>query len=327
MKRSLTSVGAAALAAVVALTLAACGSSSDDGTAAADPSDTAATRTVSSPFTGKEVTIPTHPQRVVALWRTGSEVADLGVVPVATLEGEMLETELGDTYAAVKDVPTVGTFEGVDVEKVIAAKPDLIIGMDNGGLSIDYSELEEVAPTVILKIAEPTDVWDNYPTIADLVGKSTDFEAKQKDLDTQLAAIKEQHGDTLGKIEVTSLNAMQGSIYVSTSKALDYRRITAAGFGYNADYTKNPERYAAELSAENLGDLSDQGAIFYNVDVQGKPSADVQALLDSASFKRLPAAQDGHVYPLTSGTVYTLSAAQKQVDDLKAAADDLAGDK
>lgn len=81
--------------------------------------------------------------------------------------------------------------------------------MDNGGLKIDYDELSEVAPTVILKIAEPTDVWDNYPTVADLVGKSTDFETRNAAIDKQLADVRAQYGDILGKLQVTAFNGSE----------------------------------------------------------------------------------------------------------------------
>ena len=305
---------------VAALGLAACGSDSsdsDDGSASE-----ATTRTVEDTVLGTVKDVPVKPKRVVALWRTGGELADLGVTPVGGLEEEFLPEELDpQAYERVKDVPTVGTTDGVDVEKVIALKPDLILGMDNGGLTIDYKELAEVAPTVILKIAEPTDVWNNYPKVADLVGLTSDFEKKDAEIKSQLADIKEEHGDKVGQLEATSFGAFDGTIYVDTSKSLGYTRIDAAGFGYNPTYTDNPERYTTELSSENLASLADQDIIFYDATIDGKPTPGTDKILQLASFKRLPAVQAGNVFPLTSGTIYTFPAAQGQVDDLREAAE------
>lgn len=303
---------------VIALTaslLAACGGETEPG------DDTAGeTRIVESTFTGEKVEIPAEPQRVVALWRTGSELVDLGVIPVAALEQEFDEEELGDElYAKVKDVPTVGSFEGVDVEKVIAAEPDLIIGMDHGGLSIDYDELAEVAPTVVLKIAEPTDVWANYPAVAEIVGKQADFDKRNADIEAQLADLKEEFGDVVADVSATSFGAYDGTIYVDTSKSLTWQRLDLAGVDYNAEYTDSPERYATELSAENIADLADSKILFYDAGIAGKPSADTQAILDLESYQRLPAVRAGHAYPLTAGTYYTFAAAQQQVDDLRKA--------
>lgn len=315
------------VAAVLAFALAACGSPAASPSPES-PSAAADTRTVESPFTGKQVEIPTNPQRVLALWRVGAELADLGVVPVAALEGELVESELGaEVYATVKDVPTVGSFEGVDIQKVIAAKPDLIIGMDHGGLQINYDELAQVAPTVVLKIAEPTDVWDNYPAVAGLVAKSTDFDARNAEIDKQLAAIKAQHGDVLGKLQVTAVSGSEDGLFVSTSKSLTYRRLNAAGFGYNPTYTSKPERYVTALALENLPDLASQDAVFYDTQLDGTVPDATRKVIDSASYKALPATKAGMSLPLSPGIVYTLAGAQAQVDDIKSAADTIAAAK
>ncbi|SHN47528.1 ABC transporter substrate-binding protein [Cryptosporangium aurantiacum] len=314
----------AAIGTAVALALTGCGDDSADGADSAGEPSAATTRTVEDTFTGTVTGVPTKPKRIVALWRTGSELADIGVVPVGALQDEFLAEELGaDVYAKVSKVPTVGSFEGVDVEKVIAVKPDLILGMDNGGLTIDYKELSQVAPTVILKIAEPTDVWANYEKIADLAGVSTDFSEQKKDLDAALKKVADAYGSKVGSLKVTALGSFDGAaISVDTSKSLTYQRIDAAGFGYNAKYTANPERYVAELALENIPDLADQDIIFYDTDLNGKPLNSVQKILDEPAFKRLPAAQKGHVYPLTSGNIYTFEAGLAQARDLEAAAKD-----
>ncbi len=317
----------ALLVAGVVLLLTACGTpASGEAAGAADGGEASVeTRTVTGTTRGDVADVPVDPQRVVALWRTGSELADLGVVPVGALDGELLESELGpELYAAVADVPTVGTFEGVDVEEVISLEPDLIVGMDHGGLSIDYDELSEVAPVVVLPIEEPTDVWDNYPQLADVLGLSTDFAQRQAALDADLADLAAEHGERLGALEVTSLGAYEGTIWVDTSKSLSFRRLDEAGFGYNPAYTADPERYAEELSPEDLADLSSQDALFYDTGLDGTPTPDTAAVMQQPSFTGLPAVQAGRAFPLTSGTIYTFAAAEQQVSDLRAAAEVLA---
>lgn len=316
----------AVAAPVVALLLGGCGASSAPDAPPGADAAAGETRTVESTFTGEQVEIPADPQRVVALWRTGSELADLGVVPVGALEDEFVESELGDLYEPVVDVPTVGTWEGIDLEALIAAEPDLIIGLDNGRITLDYEEISQVAPTVILDIAEPTDVWDRYPDVADLVGRSTDYETRDAALDEEMAAVEKEYGDELAGLEVTGLSHSDGSIWVETSKSLTYQRLEASGFGYNPDYTRDPERYVEELAAENIADLADQDAIFYAVSLDGTVDPGMRQILDSPSFQELPAARAGHVYPLTAGTIYTFDGAEQQVADLREIAADLAGE-
>lgn len=324
----------AATASVLALlALSACGESRADESGDAAPrvaegceevpedADATGTRTVTDTLLGDVEEVPARPQRVIALWRVGAELADLCVVPVGQLEAELLEEEVDpDTWDSYADVPVVGSWDGVDVEKVIAAEPDLILGMDNGGLTIDYEELSEVAPTVILDIAEPTDVWDNYPRVAEIMGKEVDFDEKNAAVDAQLAEIEAEHGDVLGDLEVTSLGYAE-ALWVDTSKSLTWRRLDAAGFGYNPEYTADPERYVTELATENLADLADQDIIFFEATPEGDPVPGMDDIVESESFQRLPAVQAGNVFPLATGTAYTFAAAQDQVDDLRDAAE------
>ncbi|WP_018656152.1 ABC transporter substrate-binding protein [Actinomadura flavalba] len=317
-KRPRVRAALALLTAAGLLAASACGGSSTEDTAASGGQ----TRTVTDTFTGDVTGVPVKPKRVLALWRTGSELADLGVVPVGALDGEFLPSELGpEVYAKVKNVPTVGTFEGVDIEKVIQADPDLIIGMDNGGLKIDYKELATVAPTVILKIAEPTDVWRNYPRVADLVGKSTDFSRRDAAVNRDLAAIKAAHGAELGAAKTVVVNAAEGgALWVDTSKSLNYERLTKAGFGYLEEYTRNPKRYVTELSGENIAKLGGADLVLYPAGLDGSVDPATKKIIDSPSFQRLPAVKAGNLHPLTSGIIYTFAAATKQVTDLKAIA-------
>ncbi|RII17112.1 putative siderophore-binding lipoprotein YfiY precursor [Streptomyces sp. YIM 130001] len=316
-----------ALAGFAVLALAAtAGCAGGDTDTAAKSSGDGATRTIKNTLNGDVKDVPTKPKRVLALWRTGSELADLGVRPVASLEGEFLETELGaDTFKKFKNIPTVGSFEGVDVEKALNAKPDLIVGMDNGGLEIDYDELSDIAPTVIFKIAEPTDVWDNYPKIADTVGQATRYKERNAGLDKKLAAVAKQHGAKTKSAKAVSINTTGNQLFIDTSKSLTWRRIDAAGFGYLDRYAKNPKRYVEETSREKLPDLAGADVIFYETDLNGTIEPGAKSLIESASFKRLPAAEAGHVYPVASGTIYTFPGGDAQAKDLAAAAKDYAG--
>ncbi|OEV09484.1 ABC transporter substrate-binding protein [Streptomyces nanshensis] len=311
----------AALTAGALLAVSGCGGGSSESGADSGARPSGGTRTVHHTMNGDVSGVPRHPQRVVALWRTGAELADMGVEPVAALEGEFLQEELDErTFAKVKDVPTVGSFEGVDVEKVIRAKPDLIVGMDNGGLSIDYKELSEIAPTVVFKIAEPPDVWKNYPRLADAVGRSTGFDKRDAALKKDLAAIERRHGSRIRNAKAVHVNVTGDATFVSTSKSLVWERLDAAGFGYLPSYTHKPARYAEELSDENIPELKDADLIFYSVDLHGKKTPGMDELLASASFKRLPAAEAGDVFPLGSGVNFTFRGGDQQVADLTRAA-------
>lgn len=224
-------------------------------------------------------------------------------------------------------MPVIGTYEDVNLERLAELQPDLIVGMDHGGLTLNYEEIATVAPTVILPISEPTDVWNNYPRLADVVGVATPFAERQAALKASLTDLSAAVAAGAPGAEVTALGSSEGTIWVSTSKSLTHQRITEAGFHCNDAYEHDPERYVEELSEENIADLADQDIIFYSVEIDGTPTSDTQRVLDMPSFRELPAARAGHVYPLTSGVIYTFTAAEQQVADLRAALTHYQGDQ
>lgn len=144
--RSLSAFGSAAVLAA-ALIAAAC---TAGGTAApATPSATATTAPTvaatlspspsptvvqpSFPLTvtddeGTKVTIPSKPARIVSLTPASTEEL------FALGEGSLLvgDTDSDDYPAAAKSLPHVATFQGVIMEKLVAAQPDLVIAGGDG---------------------------------------------------------------------------------------------------------------------------------------------------------------------------------------------------
>lgn len=319
----------AVLGIIGALALTGCSASDADAPGDGKPSADTDTTTGGADSEGfyflGDKPLPEDPQRIIALWRTGSSLAELGAPVVGQLDGEFAEAELTkEQWAEYGDVVSVGSYEAIDIEEIVSLEPDLIIGMDHGGLELDYEELSELYPTAILEIAEPTDVWANYSELADLVGMTEDFETQEAELDARIADIKAKYSTTLAGLPTTVIGMMAGEIWVDTSKALTYARLSGSGFEYNAAYTDNPERYVEELTFENIPSLADQSVIFYDADVDGSASDEVQELLDEPAFQQLPAVVSGDLYPLRGSTVYTFYAANLMLDDIEAAAAALA---
>ncbi|MBU9762521.1 ABC transporter substrate-binding protein [Mycobacterium sp. TNTM28] len=100
-----------------------------------------------------DTTIPGPPQRVVSAGFTEQDaLLALGVVPIATTEwfgGQPFavwpwaQPKLGDAKPTVLNLT-----DGIQVDKIAALKPDLIVAT-NAGLDADtYTKLSEIAPTV-----------------------------------------------------------------------------------------------------------------------------------------------------------------------------------
>ncbi|MFF2085770.1 ABC transporter substrate-binding protein [Nocardia sp. NPDC058176] len=303
----------------VAGLVAGCGSDSGD----TDSSEAASgTRVVTGTALG-DVEVPAEPKRVVAGWLVGTLLVDLDVTPVGMFDD--LKTNASPAALdKVKDVPSVGGVEtSVNLEKIVELKPDLIVTMVRPGMKgIDLTALSDIAPTVALEINEPTGVWLNYPKVAEVVGKQADTALKLSDLDKTWAEISIAEKDkigALGEVVYAEGSAQAGNFQIATSKALVYERLTKSGLTYFSGAEPNPERYNQQISLEDLPRLASAKAIFFEADINGKPTARTQALLDSPVFKSLPAVAAGNVFPLRTPYTYTFEAAGLQAEDIKGA--------
>ena len=144
------------LAGLTALALAACGDDDESSTGSSSPQETA--ESAAFPVTVEHkygsTTIEEAPERVAVVGlREQDALLGLGIVPVATSEwyGEhpgaifpWAQDELGDA-----EPPTVLSYkDGIEVEKVAATRPDLIVGVYSGMTKKEYETLSRLAPVV-----------------------------------------------------------------------------------------------------------------------------------------------------------------------------------
>ncbi|MFH9138194.1 ABC transporter substrate-binding protein [Streptomyces sp. NPDC017524] len=154
--RAVAALGAAALL------LTACGTDSDSGTSSggkAGKADTAssATRTVKD-ATGRAVEIPAEPKRVVTLTQEDLDaVLALDVKPVGITNGQGLDKPPAYLADRVEGIDVVGNLLQPVMDKVVAAKPDLILAGDMQDEQV-LKQLREITPATLVTMA-PTDDW------------------------------------------------------------------------------------------------------------------------------------------------------------------------
>ncbi len=117
-------------------------------TTAASPTSAAITLTGDD---GQSITLAGPPQKVVSLTPATSELM------FALGAGDRLvgRTDYDDYPPEVADVPAVATFEGVEIEKVVDAAPDLVIAGGNGFThQADIDQLRSLNIPVLVVYAE-----------------------------------------------------------------------------------------------------------------------------------------------------------------------------
>ncbi|UQI46835.1 ABC transporter substrate-binding protein [Streptomyces sp. HU2014] len=180
----LAAVGAAA----VLVTGCGSDSGSDKGSdkKSESKSEAGGTRTVKD-ATGKAVQVPADPKRIVTLTQEDLDaVLALGLKPVGITNGQGLNKPPAYLDDKVKGINVVGNLLQPVMDKVVAAKPDLILAGDMQDEQV-LKQLREITPATLVTMA-PTDDWKlsfrgigNAVNAMDKANKViTDYEAKAK---------------------------------------------------------------------------------------------------------------------------------------------------
>ncbi|MFD0412484.1 ABC transporter substrate-binding protein [Streptomyces sp. NPDC127108] len=203
-RRSLPLVPRRAAQAVAALGAAAllltgCGSDSGSDkkdSKGASAGEASGTRTVKD-ATGRTVKVPAQPKRIVTLTQEDLDaVLALGVEPVGITNGQGLDKPPAYLADKVKDVDVVGNLLQPVMDKVVAAKPDLILAGDMQDEQV-LKQLREITPATLVTMA-PTDEWKlSFRGIGNAVNKLdkankviADHEAAAKAAGAKLGANK-----------------------------------------------------------------------------------------------------------------------------------------
>ena len=257
--------GLSALA--VAPLLAACG---DDGTSDATDgpsSGSGASEEAAFPVTIAhkygETTLEKAPTRVVCVGLTEQDaLLALGIVPVAVTKWfgdapgyifSWATDKLGDA-----ELPEVlEDTNGVQVEKVAALAPDLIIGQYSGLTEKDYELLSKIAPTVAQSgdYADYGAPWDEMAlTIGMAVGQPTQMQEIVDGVKQQIVDAAAANPEFAGK-QAMVVTPYEG-LFVYGPEDPRSRMLVDLGFEFPTElFGGEGEEFGTSLSAERTSDL------------------------------------------------------------------------
>ncbi|WP_216216797.1 ABC transporter substrate-binding protein [Amycolatopsis aidingensis] len=299
----------AALAALAAVTLSACGTTENAGGAAEDATEKPAGGPVTvTDSRGKEIKLDAPASRVVALeWGEAEMLVTLGVMPVGVADTEGYGTWV--TSEKLDDsVRDVGTRTEPSVDSIVALNPDLVV-MEKTRESNLVQQLEEFVPVLVAKGSDASDnlqrMREDFTMIAAAVGK--DAEAKQvlTDFDAALAE---------GRRKIAAAGAA-GQSFVMADGWQDGNAISIRPFGAGALVSQ----VAIQLGLKNAwpGDVDEVWGLG-QTDVEGLTTIkgeDVrflynasdgtdlfaEGLKDNRIWNSLSFVQGGRVHRLTDG--------------------------
>lgn len=256
------------------------GSAGDTAPAAAA---TAADSRLFTDDLGRRVRVPAHPQRIVSLHDLDLTVPllELGVMPVASHGRMALD---GHPFLRSGKLLTGVDFDNsplrylgsttLDIEAIIAARPDLIITEPSRNTPLE--QLEKIAPTVSIDhlIGSAPRI---YQKLAELTNTQARLAVLESRYQTQLHQLRQVIDPA--SISVSVIQANNGKITVHhTYRALG-RVLRDAGFRFPELIDSLAEGTRIDVSAERLPEL-DADFIFdtYRSDAGGKPADEIAAM-------------------------------------------------
>ncbi len=256
--------------------LAACGSD-DDGAGSSGASSSSTPEKGAFPVTIEHkygsTTIEKAPERVVVVGlREQDALLALGTVPVATTE--WYGKYPGAIFPWAKDklgsakVPTVlDSTDGVQLEKVAAQQPDLILGIYSGITKKEYDALSKLAPVVAQPKGKPDygTSWQEETLITGkAVGKEAEAQKLVDDTEKLVADTAADNPDLKGKSAV--MVADYQGIYVYGPDDVRSRILEELGMKYPpALIDAFPKEFGGQLSDEKT-DLLDVGVLVWFAD-------------------------------------------------------------
>lgn len=288
------------------------------------------TRTVTD-SEGNDVEVPAEPQRIVTLHFAATEaLVDLGLTPVG--QGSFNDGLLPPEKAAdIKDVPTVNTEDGLQLEAIAALKPDLIL-VPNMIEPSDVEQLREIAPSYIYTHSgEERANWSGrVAQIADATNQSAKIDELETAMEKRQEEIAETYSAQLADRRFAVLNSYsEQEVALNSDTSMLGSILGPAGVQWSQqqnDIVGDEDGGELTVSLEQLNEaVGDADVILYGTDLNQKPTEYYETMSKSDMFQNLDAVKDGEVYPIGKMTVAGYTDAMASLDMLEELLKDIKG--
>ncbi|MDX6740070.1 ABC transporter substrate-binding protein [Actinocorallia sp. A-T 12471] len=274
---------------VAALSLTGCGGSDEPD--AAPSSQAPTTRVVEA--TNGSITIPADPQKIVGINYATGALLDVGVVPVGTTKIEEPLELTPEQQAAGAGITEIGAGDQINLEKVASVQPDLII-VEGADFGWPIDKLSAIAPTLYFEVKAPSDLVASAEKIAEAVGKGDQLKGLKDAYDAKITEIKGKYPEQLKKKFTVVSTYGGGNYYLGTRTSWIGQVVDDLG-GAFSQASSSTETHETEESLENLSKLNDADVILIGRS-GGEFTPETTEMLNSSSFKLLPAAKSSQVH-------------------------------
>jgi iron complex transport system substrate-binding protein len=245
-----------------------------------------------------ETCVPNQPQRVIALSvPTLGDALALGVKPIASI----VYFDDAPPYLAkhLKSIKILGKEEQPNIEKILALKPDLIIGIKYSSEAI-YNQLSQIAPTVV-------DNWEGYPSwrshfnfVAEVLGKTDQAKQAWTNYYQRINFLKASLGDRLQELEISFVHMCCGTLDIDLKNSFNGSILADVGVRRPPSQAMPIAGGLIKLSQERLMDIN-ADVLFVATDGE-ESTRTIEKLQQKAWWRTLRAVQQNRVYPVNYPT-------------------------
>jgi iron complex transport system substrate-binding protein len=140
---------------------------------------------------GRELTLPRAPERIVSLSPGATEMlfaAGAGALVIATVE-------FSDEPAAARKVPRIGDANSVDMERLVALRPDVVVIWEGGGNAAQIEKLARMRMPLYRQKAETLAAMPaSLRRLGELTGTRDAAARGASDIEARLAALMRRYG-------------------------------------------------------------------------------------------------------------------------------------
>jgi len=239
------------------------------------------------------------PQRVVPLDMTITELLLIsGAQPVAASQTVLdaytrMHPELAETFEALMDdMEDVGF--PPNIEAILNAQPDLIIGPRDLFTESLYPQLNEIAPTVLYDPV-PGDWRSRLVFAGEVLGLSETVDELLAEYDARVDELRVLLGEDAGDIEISLVRVFPGQIGLVLSGTAGAALLEDIGLGRPESQAVDYEYVLEELDGRPELLISEEELLLADGDVVFV-FGDASELIEMALWGALPAVRDNRAY-------------------------------
>ncbi|MEH2109211.1 iron-siderophore ABC transporter substrate-binding protein [Nostoc sp.] len=267
-----------------------------------------------------ETCIPHNPQRIVALWMgTFRSALALGIKPIATTQN------LGEPFpeylqGKADGVESVGTYNQPSLEKILLLKPDLILSMTRSHFQNIYTQLSNIAPTVVINVSAPPPTWQKHlEDVANIFDKQQQEKQVIENYWQRIEQLKQALGDRRHHLQVSFVSLYPGFGEIYTYGKKFSTSIVLNDIGLQRPPAQSGDFFwgTGKISYERLSEI-DGDVLFLSMRREKAYEEALEKLQQSPLWQKLKVVQRNQVYlvDLDRWYAFDVLAMNAVIDDL-----------